>query len=583
MLWHRSELTGPIQCHTRNHDSLPLSVVLYIPATGSLGITMRKLFPYYAALAILVVLVGAYFFPWFIYALVIVVPLILVGTYDMFQTKHAVRRTFPLVGRGRWFMEWLRPFFRQYFFESETDGAPVNRMFRGIIYQRAKGDLDTTPYGTKIDTARIGYEWMGHSIAAHHLHESETSPRITIGGSDCKQPYDASVLNISAMSFGALSHNAIRSLNRGAKLGGFSHNTGEGGLSPYHLENGGDIVWQIGTGYFGCRDKNGNFNPEKFAERAAQDAVKMIEIKMSQGAKPGHGGILPASKNTPEIAKIRDVEPHTTVDSPPEHKAFSTPREMMHFIHTLRELSKGKPIGFKLAVGRTSEIFALCKAMVETGIKPDFITVDGGEGGTGAAPLEYTNSVGMPLRDALALLVDALMGFDLKKEIKVIASGKVFTGFHAVKNLALGADACNSARGMMIALGCIQSLECNTNHCPTGVATQREDLAAGIVVTDKAQRVARFHKETVKSVAELCGSAGLNHPAELNRSHIYRRISQTAIARYDQIFPYIKTGCFLGDDIPHRYALEYAESSADTFKPVTSMSEYGADVVPMTV
>lgn len=507
-------------------------------------------------------------------ALVIVIPLGLIGLYDMFQTKHALWRTFPLVGRGRWFMEFVRPFLRQYLFESETDGVPVNRMFRSVIYQRAKGSLDSVPYGTKVDTQRVGYEWIGHSMAAKHVAEERPDPRILIGGPDCTQPYSASIFNISAMSFGALSNNAIRALNKGAGIGGFSHNTGEGSVSPYHLEHGGDIVWQVGTGYFGCRSDSGNFCPASFAAVAIHDSIKMIEIKLSQGAKPGHGGILPADKNTPEIARIRAVEVGTRVDSPPTHSAFTTPLEMMAFIKQLRELSNGKPIGFKLSVGRKSEFFALCKAMLTTGIKPDFITVDGGEGGTGAAPLEYSNSVGMPLREALSFVCDALMGFGLKKDIKVIASGKVFTGFHIVKNIAMGADACNSARGMMLALGCVQSLTCNNNECPVGVATQDPALARGIVVADKAQRVARFHDETVKAAAEIVGSAGLNHPAELNRSHIFRRISQTEVKRYDEIHPYPSAGCFNGTNFPQRFSQELNESSADSFLPENCLVEH---------
>ncbi len=485
----------------------------------------------------------------------------------MNQKKHALWRTFPVLGRGRWVMEFIRPFLRQYLFESETDGVPINRMFRSVIYQRAKGQLDTTPYGTKVDTQRVGYEWIGHSMAAKHIDDPKPDPRIIIGGPQCRKPYNASILNISAMSFGALSNNAIRALNKGAEIGGFSHNTGEGSVSPYHLENGGDLVWQIGTGYFGCRSKTGNFCPDSFKSMAIRDNIKMIEIKMSQGAKPGHGGILPAHKNTPEIARIRTVEPGTQVDSPPTHKAFSTPIEMMNFVQQLRELSGGKPIGFKLCVGRESEFFAVCKAIVTTGIIPDFITVDGGEGGTGAAPLEYSNSVGMPLREALSFVSDTLIGFGLRKDIKIIASGKVFSGFHVVKNIALGADACNSARGMMMALGCVQSLICNTNECPVGVATQDPVLSAGLVVTNKAERVARFHGETAKAAVEIVASAGLEHTSQLNRSHIFRRISQTEIKRYDEIYPYPSEGCFLTDDYPEKFAQEMAESNADSFMP----------------
>jgi len=528
---------------------------------------MRKQFVVSSILALFAVALTYQIWPAVIWALVIIIPLILVGSYDMVQRKHALWRTFPVIGRGRWFMEFARPFLRQYFFESETDGVPINRMFRSVIYQRAKGSRDTIPYGTKVDTQRVGYEWIGHSMAAINNLHGRPEPRITIGGPQCSKPYDASILNISAMSFGALSSNAIRALNKGAKTGNFSHNTGEGSVSPHHLEHGGDLVWQIGTGYFGCRDKEGNFNPDTFAAMAKKDNVKMIEIKLSQGAKPGHGGILPAGKNTIEIAQIRSVEAGTQVDSPPSHSAFSTPMEMMEFIHELRTLSGGKPIGFKLSVGRKSEFFAVCKAMIASKIQPDFITVDGGEGGTGAAPLEFSNSVGMPLREALSFVCDTLIGFDLKKDIKVIASAKVFTGFHLVKNFALGADACNSARGMMVALGCVQSLVCNTNECPVGVATQNPTLAKGLVVSNKAERIARFQQTTVKATSEIISSAGLEHPNELNRSHIYRRVSQTEIKRYDEIYPYPQAGCLLTKNYPEKFALEMQESCPESFMP----------------
>ena len=430
------------------------------------------------------------------------------------------------------------------------------------------------PYGTKLDTQAVGYEWIGHSLAAIHADKETPSQRVDVGGPDCLQPYSASVFNISAMSYGSLSGNAIEALNKGAKKGGFYHNTGEGSVSPSHLKHGGDLVWQIGTGYFGCRTKEGGFDADSFAKTATKDNIKMIEIKLSQGAKPGHGGILPAHKNTIEIAQIRQVEPGTRVESPPTHSAFSTPLEMMHFIKQLRDLSGGKPIGFKLCIGRKSEFVALCKAMVETKIQPDFITVDGGEGGTGAAPLEYSNSVGMPLREALVFVVDVLVGFGLKKEIKVIASGKTFTGFHLVKNLALGADMCNSARGMMVALGCVQSLICHTNECPTGIATQDPALASGLVVGDKATRIARFHKETVHATFDLVSSAGLSNPNQLNRSHIYRRVSQTEIKRYDEIYPNLTEGCLLQENCkPDLFTLEMKEASVDSFMPKHYMVE----------
>jgi len=355
---------------------------------------MRKQFFVWSVVAVVVVLFLCTVWKPFWLLFLLVLPAIAVGIYDMRQEEHSLRRNFPLVSRGRWFLESLRPFLRQYLFESETDGVPINRMFRSVVYQRAKGVRDTVPFGTKIDIYRDGYEWIAHSIAATDLHDANKDPRVMVGGPDCSQPYSASVLNISAMSFGSLSKNAVLALNGGAAKGGFAHNTGEGGVTPFHLEPGGDLIWQIGTGYFGCRSSDGNFDADKFEQTASQPNIKMIEIKLSQGAKPGHGGILPAAKNTEEIAAIRGVEPHTTVLSPPGHSAFSTPLEMMEFIALLRKKSGGKPIGFKLCIGRQSEFVALCKAMVQSGIKPDFITVDGGEGGTGAAPLEFSNSVG---------------------------------------------------------------------------------------------------------------------------------------------------------------------------------------------
>lgn len=505
--------------------------------------------------------------PIIIWSYLIILPAILMGIYDMLQTKHSIKRNFPLFGRGRWFMEFIRPFIRQYLIESDMDGAPINRTFRSVVYQRAKGERDTVPFGTKVDVYRDGYEWIGHSLAAIEISAPGKGLRINVGGSLCKQPYSSSIFNISAMSFGALSGNAIESLNLGAKMGDFSHNTGEGGVSPHHLKHGGDLVWQIGTAYFGCRDDSGKFSPEKFAEKAKSTAVKMIEIKLSQGAKPGHGGILPADKNSPEIAEIRGIKPNTQVNSPATHSAFNTPIEMMNFIQLLRDLSGGKPIGFKLAIGRRSEFVSICKAMLETGIRPDFITIDGGEGGTGAAPLEYTNSIGMPLRDAVAFVFDCLTGFDLKKEIKIIVSGKIFTGFHLVKNLSLGADICNSARGNMLALGCVQSLICNTNHCPTGVATQDPKLSNGLVIKDKSKRVAHYHLETVKATAEIIASAGLRHTCELNRSHIFRRINQEKISRYDEIFPYTERGILLKEKIPDNFKLVMNEASAQQFSP----------------
>lgn len=519
-----------------------------------------------AGSVIITLLLGLIWQPFF-WLLLPTLLLVAIGLYDMWQVKHTIWRNFPVLGHGRMLVEILRPPFQQYFVESETDGRPINRMFRSVVYQRAKNALDTNPFGTKVDVYRIGYEWLDHSLGAITHGTKSHGLFTTVGGPDCIKPYHASLLNISAMSFGALSKNAILALNGGARAGGFAHNTGEGGLSPYHLEKGGDIIWQLGTGYFGCRNQDGSFSEELFREKATLDVVKMIEIKLSQGAKPGHGGILPSTKNTEEIAKIRGVLPGTQVDSPPTHRAFTTPLELMEFIGRLRELSGGKPVGFKFCVGRKSEVVALCKAMVTTGIKPDFITVDGGEGGTGAAPLEYSNSVGMPLRDALAFVVDCLMGFDLKKDVKVAASGMIFTGFHLVKNLALGADLCYSARGMMLALGCIQALECNSNKCPTGITTQNPKLVQGLVVENKIPRVANYQKQTIKSVSELLAAAGLPAVEQLNRSYINRRFSARSTQRYDEIFPYIAMGSLLKEPYPERFIHLMEEASERCFSP----------------
>ena len=503
-----------------------------------------------------------------LWLLILIGPLVLLGVYDILQTKHSITRNFPVAGRLRFFMETLRPGIYQYFVESNTDGRPFSRINRSLIYQRAKGVDDTVPFGTQLNVYDSGYSWLNHSISAIHPHELEQDPRVLVGGPDCTQPYSASIFNISAMSFGSMSRNAILALNGGAKLGNFAHNTGEGGLSNYHREPGGDIIWQIGTGYFGCRHPDGSFNDDAFRERAHLPQVKMIEIKLSQGAKPGHGGMLPARKVTPEVARIRLVEEGKDVISPPAHKEFSTPLEMVDFIKKLRDLSGGKPIGFKLCVGNKSEFLAICKAMNEKGIYVDFITVDGGEGGTGAAPLEFSNSVGMPLREALAFVYDALNGFGIKKHIRIISSGKVATGFDLVKNLAMGADMCNSARGMMFALGCIQALECNANTCPTGVATQDPALTKGLVVSDKKVRVYNYHKSTIFSAIQLIGAAGLRHPDEIERSFIYRRVGPNKIETFADTYPEIPEGSLLNTPYPSKYERDMALSSSATFMPV---------------
>jgi glutamate synthase domain-containing protein 2 len=494
----------------------------------------------------------------------ITVLLTALGYYDMFQTKHSIMRIYPVFGRLRWFMEDMRPKIYQYFVESDIDGRPINRIDRSTIYQRAKKENDTMPFGTQLDVYAEGYEWMCHSIAPKDFKSLNHNPRVLVGNKDCTKPYNLSIYNISAMSYGSLSSNAVESMNAGAQIGGFAHNTGEGGLSPYHLKHGGDIIWQIGTGYFGCRDANGGFSPELFAEKAQLDNVKMIEIKISQGAKPGHGGILPAAKNTPEIAAIRAIQPYTLVASPPFHSAFNTPKELIQFVQKLRELSGGKPVGFKLCIGHKSEFISICKAMMALDIYPDFITVDGGEGGTGAAPQEFSNYVGAPLLDGLDFVSNILRGLDIKKHIKVLASGKMTSGFHLVRAMALGADACYSARAMMMAVGCIQALMCNTNKCPVGVATQDKTLSVGLVVEDKKTRVAQFHKYTIENFVELLGAAGLSSKEELTRSHIYRRISLNSMLTYEEIFPSYEIGAFINpENIPQRYKTDFAFASMD--------------------
>lgn len=497
--------------------------------------------------------------------LLIFVPLVIMGIYDMYQAKQTIRRNFPLLGRMRYLLESIGPEMRQYFIETDTDGKPFNRLQRSIVYQRSKKEIDTMPFGTQLNLYETGYKWINHSIKAIPFAEIDVNPKVKIGSSQCEKPYMASLFNISAMSYGSLSKNAIIALNNGAKEGGFYHNTGEGGLSPYHLQ-GGDVVWNIGTGYFSCRDKEGKFSYDEYTKRATLDNVKMIEIKFSQGAKPGHGGILPKEKVTEEIANIRLVQKGNDIISPPRHSAFSTPLKLMEFIKLLRQGSGGKPIGMKLCIGNKSEFISICKAMVETKTYFDFITVDGGEGGTGAAPQEYSDHVGMPLREALAFVYDCLNGFGIKDEIKIIASGKVITGFDIIKCLSIGADVCNSARGMMFALGCIQALECHKNTCPTGIATQDPSLTKGLVPEEKSIRVARFQHETVKSAMELMASAGLRHPDEVDRTVISARTGSTKIETYYEMYPEIVTGCLLNEStVPKEYLYFWKKASANQF------------------
>ncbi len=523
---------------------------------------IRRWFYILSVLILACVVVSAWFHPGVLWSLVIVGPLVAVGLYDTLQRRHTVLRNFPLVGHLRYGLELIRPEIQQYFVESNIDAFPIEREFRSLVYQRAKGQLETRPYGTQRDVYRVGYEWAGHSVDARE--PPEQAPRVTVGGPDCRQPYSASLLNISAMSFGALSKNAILALNKGAAKGSFAHNTGEGGLSAYHLEPGGDLIWQIGTAYFGCRTTDGGFDEDQFAAKAAGNSVRMIELKLSQGAKPGHGGILPGDKVSPEIARIRGVPAGETCFSPPRHRAFNTPIEMMRYVEHLRALCDGKPVGFKLCVGRPGDFFSICKAMIETGITPDFITVDGGEGATGAAPLEFSNSLGMPARDAWMFVSSALRGVGLRDRIRVVASGKILTGFHMIRAFALGADLCASARGMMLAMGCIQSLRCNTNRCPTGITTQDPALVYGLDVTEKFERVARFHAGTIKGCLELMGAMGIRDPRDIQPHHVYRRIDDLRVRHLGEIYDFLEPGQLLeGKDIPEYLHSPWKKSRPD--------------------
>lgn len=503
------------------------------------------------------------FWPPMLIAYLIVGPLVLLGIYDQFQTKHAILRNFPVIGHGRYLLEAIRPEINQYFVESNTDGMPFDREQRSVVYQRAKGVNDTTPFGTQLDVYLPGYEWLDHSLVA--TRPPSEAGRVQIGGSRCTKPYSSSLLNISAMSYGSLSSNAVEALNRGAKRGEFAHNTGEGGVSPYHLAGGGDLIWQIGTGYFGCRSASGGFDPKPFQERATLDSVKMIELKLSQGAKPGHGGILPAAKLTREIAEIRGVPMGKDVLSPPTHAAFDDPRGLLRFCAELRELSGGKPVGFKMCVGKRSEFLAICKAMLDTELLPDFIVIDGAEGGTGAAPLEFSNRVGMPLTEGLVFAHNALVGAGLRDQLRLIASGKVLSAFDIARALAIGADGCYSARAMMFALGCIQARRCNHNDCPTGVATQKPYFVRGLDVEDKADRVYRYHHNTLHAFLELLGAAGFNSPDQLLPEHIHRRLDFRHSMHYGELFEYLAPQILLGEGAPEAWAKAWTKASADQF------------------
>jgi len=527
---------------------------------------MSSLWGRYAVFALCIVAFScAIWLGWPLWVALVLWGLVCIGVFDRLQTTHSILRNFPVIGHTRWIVEFIRPELRQYLFESETEAAPFSRAQRSLVYQRAKDMVGEHPFGTLLDVYADDYEFIAHSACP--IEEPDwQSFRILIGNDQCAHPYSASVFNISAMSFGALSANAIRALNRGAKLGHFYHDTGEGSISPYHREMGGDLVWELGSGYFGCRDEAGKFDPERFAAQAMTDQVRMIEIKMSQGAKPGHGGVLPAAKVTPEIAMTRGVPIGKDCISPSRHTAFSTPLEMMAFVAELRKLSGGKPVGFKLCIGHPWEFMGIVKAMLESGITPDFVVVDGGEGGTGAAPAEFSDHIGMPMREGLMFVRNTLVGAGLRDRIKIGAAGKITSAFDMASVLALGADWVNAARGYMFALGCIQSLSCHTNRCPTGVATQDLGRQAGLVLPDKAERVRNFHDNTLMALADMLAAAGVAHPDNLGPQHLHRRISSTEVRQVSELYTFLASGALVEGGCPDPfYNANWAMARADSF------------------
>jgi glutamate synthase domain-containing protein 2 len=521
---------------------------------------------FFVPLLLILLIVGTAWWPPMRWSLVLWLPLLAIAAYDFFQRHHALWRNYPLAARIRWGMEDLRPYARAYFIESDLEGRPFNHDERALVYARAKGQLDAHPFGTELDVYSSEYEWLGHSMAPNEKAPEEW--RVTVGSSQCRAPYSAALLNISAMSFGSLSANAIMALNKGAAMGGFYHDTGEGGLSRYHRSHGGDLVWELGSGYFSCRDGWGQFDPAKFADLARSDQVKMVEIKLSQGAKPGHGGVLPAAKISAEIAQTRSVPQGQDCISPAAHSTFSTPIELLEWAAKLRELSGGKPVGAKFCVGQPHEVFALMKAMLETGIRLDFITVDGAEGGTGAAPVELSNSMGMPLREGLIIVRNALVGCGLKGETKIATAGKVHSGAGMVMNFALGADWCNAARAFMFALGCVQSMRCHTDTCPTGVATQDITRQRGLVVEDKAERVARFQKQTLMGFREMIVAMGLDSPWELRPHHLSERLNSARSGSVDRFCAFLEPDQLIDAPEDTPYARHWKAARADSFKPI---------------
>jgi glutamate synthase domain-containing protein 2 len=523
----------------------------------------RMLFYALSIVSLLVIAALAPFHPEALYFLLLAVPLIALGLFDIFVSHRNVLTNYPLIGHLRYMMEFISPEIRQYFLESNKSGRPFTREQRGLIKARARGSAAIHPFGTEYDVDQNGFNLALHSIAVKEVPESVT--RVLVGGPKCKQPYNSSRLNISAMSFGALSSHAVMAMNKGAALGGFAQDTGEGGLTPYHLEHGADVIWEIGSGYFGCRTKDGRFDDEDFRDKASNPLVKMIEIKISQGAKPSHGGLLPGAKVNAEIARIREVPEGEDCLSPASHPEFDTPRGLLDFVARLRRLCDGKPVGFKLCIGRRSEFLAICKAMLVSGILPDFITVDGAEGGTGAAPIELSDRIGLSINEALPFVHSALVGCDLRKHIRVIASGKVATGFDMVHKIAIGADICNVARPMMFAVGCIQALRCHTNTCPSGVATQDPRRARALKVDERAQHVKNYHRATIDSFIELTGALGASHPDQLTPAHIMHRMPNEHARSYAEFYAYLEPGALLTDAVPEAFARDWADASAEQF------------------
>ncbi len=519
---------------------------------------------YICALVLLVAtVIVSIFHPDFWWAMIVIGPLVILGIYDIVQTHSNILRNYPVWGHWRYLLLSIRPQIQQYFINTDQSGRPFNAEMRKLVYDRSNNREDNMPFGTQRDVHGIGYEWVNHSMTP--TKPSLECARVVIGGPECTQPYSSSRLNISAMSFGAISPEAICALNRGAHMGNFAQDTGEGGLSKYHLKEGGDIIWELGTGYFGCRTADGKFDPEQFKKKSRLKNVKMVEIKVSQGAKPSHGAILPGAKVTEEIAEARGIPVGKDCDSPAHHSAFSTPIELLEFVKQLRELSGGKPAGFKLCIGIRTEFMAICKAMLETNIYPDFIVIDGSEGGTGAAPVEFSDFIGTPLNEGLIFAHNCLVGINAREHIRLIASGKIISGFDIATKITLGADLCNSARGMMFSLGCVQSRRCHTNQCPTGVATQDPKRRYALRVDKRAPLIRNFHDATLKSFLAVLGAVGVEHPENLHPAHIHRRISKNEAQTYNQIYTYLQPRQLLDGTAPDDYLTDWKRADAHCF------------------